>query len=90
MTIALRVGHFESRLRFRFSHAAATRTLTENVIAQITDGEGRFGYGEGCPRGYVTGETAIGSAAFVRFPRAVPCKQKAPAGLLPPRCPDTR
>ncbi len=52
---------FPARFRMRFAHGSATRSETENVIC-VARGDGLTGYGEGCPRGYVTGET-IGSAA---------------------------
>lgn len=52
-----RYGHFESSLRFRFKHASADRSETQNIIVGITDVNGRVGFGEGCPRQYVTGET---------------------------------
>ena len=66
MTVVLRVGGFESQLRFRFSHASATRAATANVIVELRDGDGYRGYGEGCPRHYVTGETEAGARAFVQ------------------------
>lgn len=41
-----------------FRHASATRRVAENVIVRIEDEDGLVGLGEGCPRQYVTGETA--------------------------------
>ena len=59
--LKLELMTFPARFRMRFAHGSATRSETENVIC-IARGNGLTGYGEGCPRGYVTGET-IGTAA---------------------------
>jgi len=40
-----------------FSHASATRQETEAVLVKAVTSSGAIGYGEGCPRSYVTGET---------------------------------
>ena len=40
-----------------FTHASATRSQTESVLAIAKSKSGHTGYGEGCPRSYVTGET---------------------------------
>lgn len=40
-----------------FSHASATRMETEAVIVKAVSSAGVTGFGEGCPRSYVTGET---------------------------------
>ncbi len=65
MTITLRHGQFRTRLRFRFSHAAAERTATENIIVEIQGSDGICGYGEGCPRPYVTGENTQTAQHFI-------------------------
>ncbi|MEM7444359.1 MAG: enolase C-terminal domain-like protein [Pseudomonadota bacterium] len=65
MSLALRVGQFHSRMRFRFSHASADRSATENVIVEVADPDGVCGYGEGCPRDYVTGETVETARSFI-------------------------
>lgn len=44
-------------LKVAFKHAAATRDTTESIWAEVTDEQGGVGYGESCPRAYVTGET---------------------------------
>ena len=49
-----------------FRHASASRRHAENLIVTAHSAEGATGYGEGCPRLYVTGETVAGCAAFVR------------------------
>lgn len=47
-----------------FSHASATREETEAVLVKATSAAGAIGYGEGCPRSYVTGETLSSAALF--------------------------
>jgi L-alanine-DL-glutamate epimerase-like enolase superfamily enzyme len=63
-----------SRLRFvsapipfrtSFGHASARRERAENVLVLAEDADGRYGLGEGCPRPYVTGETAESARAFL-------------------------
>ncbi len=47
----------EIPFRVSFKHASAERTITEAVIAVAQSENGMIGYGEGCPRSYVTGES---------------------------------
>lgn len=61
--VRLSLATFPARFRFQFSHAAARRSATENIIC-IAEAVGTVGYGEGCPRSYVTGETTATAAAF--------------------------
>jgi L-alanine-DL-glutamate epimerase-like enolase superfamily enzyme len=49
-----------------FRHASANRDRAENVIVVAHSACGQLGYGEGCPRSYVTGETPRSCAAFIR------------------------
>ena len=49
-----------------FRHASASRSRAENLIVAARSDDGLTGYGEGCPRDYVTGETVKGGAAFIR------------------------
>ena len=49
-----------------FRHASASRSRAENLIVAARSTDGVTGYGEGCPRDYVTGETVEGGAAFIR------------------------
>lgn len=49
-----------------FRHASVSRRHAENLIVAAHADDGTVGYGEGCPRLYVTGETVPGCAAFVR------------------------
>ena len=62
---SLRFGSFVTPLRFRFNHASASRRVTSNVIVQVMDEAGLTGYGEGCPRDYVTGETVETAETFL-------------------------
>lgn len=65
--IAIDVGTFPMPFRFVFKHTSAARAASSNVIVRATDatsdGAKRaiVGYGEGCPRDYVTGETVEGA-----------------------------
>ncbi len=43
--------------REKFSHNTATREETETILLKIENEKGEVGYGESCPRLYVTGET---------------------------------
>ena len=49
-----------------FRHAQGSRRRAENLIVAAYSVDGAVGYGEGCPRRYVTGETVAGCLAFVR------------------------
>jgi len=40
-----------------FAHATATRSCTESIVVKAEAANGMIGFGEGCPRKYVTGET---------------------------------
>ena len=48
-----------------FRHASARRARAENLIVAAHSDCGQVGYGEGCPRAYVTGETVESGAAFI-------------------------
>lgn len=48
-----------------FRHASAARASTQNIIVSVTSDCGKTGYGEGCPREYVTGETVESAFTFV-------------------------
>jgi L-alanine-DL-glutamate epimerase-like enolase superfamily enzyme len=59
------------RIPFRvaFKHASAERSVTQSVWVTV-QAESLTGYGEGCPRDYVTGETDASVAAFFEKFRA--------------------
>ena len=48
----------ELPFRCSFGHALAERRSSTNVYVKVTLADGTVGFGEGVPRGYVTGETA--------------------------------
>ena len=66
----LEVSSFPVPFRVVFRHASASRDQAENlIVAAYSDSgsdSGQVGYGEGCPRQYVTGETVESGAAFIR------------------------
>lgn len=49
----------------RFRHASAERAETSSVWLEATSDAGVTGYGESCPRPYVTGETLASAEAFI-------------------------
>ena len=52
----LKIDKLEIPFKVSFSHSSATRNVTDSVIVTAT-GENHCGYGEACPRSYVTDET---------------------------------
>ena len=50
--------------RFSFKHASAERNVTQSVLVIALSEDGLTGYGEGCPRDYVTGENDASVVAF--------------------------
>lgn len=46
-------------------HASASRRQVENLIVVAHSPDGLTGYGEGCPREYVTGETMLSGSRFI-------------------------
>jgi L-Ala-D/L-Glu epimerase len=65
-------------------HNLATHEGSENIIVKVTTADGVTGYGEGIPRGFVTGETLAGSLAFLRqvlAPAALSLKFASPRDL---------
>ena len=58
----MKITRFEIRvieipLRFSVQHDLAKRDVARNVVVGAWDELGTVGYGESCPRSYVTGET---------------------------------
>ena len=60
----LEAFRFPVPFRVVFRHASASRSEAANVIVAARGKEGVTGYGEGCPREYVTGETVESARAF--------------------------
>ena len=57
---------FPVPFRVVFRHASASRAKAANIIVAARGGGGATGYGEGCPRDYVTGETVASAVAFIK------------------------
>ncbi len=64
--IGLELFTFPVPFKVVFRHASAKRDRAENIIAVVRSDCGRVGYGEGCPRRYVTGETVASGIDFLR------------------------
>jgi L-alanine-DL-glutamate epimerase-like enolase superfamily enzyme len=76
------VRHFrlkEIRIPFKaaFRHASAERASTSSVWAEARSTDGLTGYGEACPRPYVSGETIQTVQAFVSRHQASICRDVA-------------
>jgi L-Ala-D/L-Glu epimerase len=56
----------ELRIPFKaaFRHASADRAETSSILVEAISAAGAIGYGESCPRPYVTGETIESARAF--------------------------
>ena len=48
-----------------FRHASATRAVTQTIWVRARGSNGSVGFGEGCPREYVTGESLESARAFI-------------------------
>lgn len=64
MTMDIRWARLVFPLRFNFKHAAAKRSKSSSILVEVKAGPFR-GYGEACPRPYVTGETEESVVAFL-------------------------
>lgn len=53
----LAIQPLDIAFRVSFSHAAADRSRSQSVLVTATSNEDLRGYGEGCPREYVSGES---------------------------------
>ena len=62
----LDVFSFPVPFKVVFRHSSASRASAENVIVAAHSDGGFVGYGEGCPRSYVTGETVESCRKFIR------------------------
>lgn len=59
----LTINRLEIPFKISFSHASATRNITDSVIV-VARSENHTGYGESCPRSYVTGESFESVSGF--------------------------
>lgn len=80
------IWHLRCKFRYPFKHKLATHSGSENLVVRLTTREGIHGYGEGIPRGFVTGESLAASfecltqnlgPALLQFPAL------SPTNLLP-------
>lgn len=65
----LDVFTFETPFNTVFRHASASRWRAQNVIVAARGPGGATGWGEGCPRSYVSGETVESASSFVHNQR---------------------
>ena len=78
----LDVFTFSVPFRTVFRHASASRRRARNLIVAARGPDGVTGWGESCPRPYVTGETVDGAAAFVVEHRDAMADEIADVGTL--------
>jgi L-alanine-DL-glutamate epimerase-like enolase superfamily enzyme len=60
----LEISRVEIPFRVVFKHASAERRQTETVWVEARAATGQVGFGEGCPRSYVTGESLASARRF--------------------------
>ncbi len=65
MKINLTVRSLQIPFRQSFKHASAERKTTQTIWVEAISTSGVCGFGEGCPREYVTGESVTGAMAFI-------------------------
>jgi L-alanine-DL-glutamate epimerase-like enolase superfamily enzyme len=66
----LSLHRFEAPFRAVVRHSSAARRHADNVIVRAMAASGEAGFGEACPRSYVTGESAESVAGFFARHRA--------------------
>lgn len=62
---SLHSSRFVMPFKLVFRHSSASRASAESIIVGARSDCGAIGYGEGCPREYVTGETISSAMRFV-------------------------
>ncbi len=70
---SIRFARFPVPFKVAFRHASANRRHAENIIVVAESERGLRGYGEGCPRDYVTGETLDSARRFIEQHRGSIC-----------------
>ena len=60
----LEIRKLEIPFKVSFKHASAERSATESILVAAASDGGQTGYGEGCPRSYVTDESIDSAIAF--------------------------
>lgn len=60
------IDYYQANIPFTtsFKHGSAERSETETIIVEVNGENGLSGYGEGCPRSYVTGESIASAVTF--------------------------
>ncbi len=61
----LRAKKLEIPFKVNFKHALAERNKTESILVSSESSNGNIGYGEGCPRSYVTNESVDTALSFI-------------------------
>ncbi|MBL4906538.1 MAG: hypothetical protein JKX94_03725 [Sneathiella sp.] len=64
--LKIEIWNFPVPFNVVFRHASANRSHTQNIIVQVQCDKNIIGYGEGCPRDYVTKETDETARQFVK------------------------
>ncbi len=80
------IWHLKCRFRYPFKHKLATHTGSDNLVVRLSTGQGIYGYGEGIPRDFVTGESLTASLAFLKEglgPAILRFPAVSPTSLLP-------
>jgi len=62
---SVEVGALAIPFKAAFKHASAERATTQALWVEARASDGMVGYGEGCPREYVTSESLAGARSFV-------------------------
>lgn len=65
MSLSIAQGQFRIPMRVNFKHASAERSIACNPIVSVIDKQGIKGFGEACPRSYVSGETLESVSRFI-------------------------
>ncbi|MEN3296633.1 MAG: L-Ala-D/L-Glu epimerase [Burkholderiales bacterium] len=63
---SIRLSSLLIPFKVAFKHASAERATTQTLWVEARSADGMVGFGEGCPREYVTGESLRSAQAFVR------------------------
>ena len=80
------IWHLNLKLQYPCKHKLATYAASDNLVVRLTTAQGNYGYGEGVPRAFVTGESLNASLAFWRNelgPALLQAPAASPATLLP-------
>ncbi len=80
------IWHLNCRFRYPFKHKLATHTGSDNLVVRLTTEQGFYGYGEGIPRDFVTGESLEAGLAFLKEklgPAVLRFPVSSPLALLP-------